>query len=166
MSTTTIDLIIGLLLLGFLLLPVLTFLVSGWPAKRREVLNSISEIGVGTYLKQFFPNEYPEGGNLKAFTSHYDNRFGRRHYALPLLFLGLVGALLLALMISELMRTLGKTDCSLLEIPLVSIAAGAGGYMWASYDLIGRARRFDLAPVHLNGATFRLAISKIGRAHV
>ena len=105
--STTIDLIIGLLLLGFLLLPVLTFLVSGWPAKRREVLNSISEIGVRTYLKQFFPNEYPEGGNLEAFTSHYDKRFGRRHYALPLLFLGLVGALLLALMISALMQTLG-----------------------------------------------------------
>jgi len=54
---------------------------------------------------------------------------------------------------------MGATDSSLLAIPLVSVAAGAGGYMWASYDLIGRARRFDLAPVHLNGATFRLAIS-------
>ena len=71
MSTTTIDLIIGLLLLGFLLLPVLTFLVSGWPAKRREVLNSISEIGVRTYLKQFFPNEYPEGGNLEALANAF-----------------------------------------------------------------------------------------------
>lgn len=159
MSTTAIGYMVGFLLLAFLLLPVLTFLVWGWPARRREILNSISETGAGTYLKQFFPNEYPEGGTLKNFASHYDQRFGRRLYAVPLLFLALIGALLSALMISELMRTLGATESSILAIPLVSIAAGAGGYMWAFNDLIGRARRFDLAPVHLNGATFRLVIS-------
>ena len=157
MTTTAIGYIIGLLLLAFLLLPVLTFL--GWPARRREIVNSISETGAGTYLKQFFPNDYPEGGTSKIFAAHYDQRFGRGHYVVPLLFLVLIGALLLALMISELLRTLGGTESSILAIPLISVAAGAGGYMWASDDLIGRARRLDLAPVHLNEATFRLVIS-------
>ena len=127
MGTTNIGLVIGLLLLAFLILPVLTFLHSGWSTKRKEILNSISKKGAGTYLKQFFPNEYPEGGTLEDFTSHYDQRFGRGHYAMPLLFLFLIAALLLALMVGELLRTLGATDSSILAIPLVSVAAGAGG---------------------------------------
>ncbi len=143
----------------FLVAPILVFLVSGWLARKREIVNSISKTGAKIYLDQFFGNDSGEERDLPAFEKCYTRRFGRRMYIVPLVLLTLSASLLLILAVSEVLRLLDATSDSILRLPVVSIAALAGGYMWAVNDVIGRARRFDLAPVHINWMTFRLIIS-------
>ncbi|HEV8142159.1 MAG TPA: hypothetical protein VGQ77_04830 [Methylomirabilota bacterium] len=147
------------LLVALLLIPPLRHLWTGWVIRRSEIVGALSENGVRLYFTQFYPMVQLPDANLTAFfEQHYDRRYGRRHYALPFIFLAITASLLLYLAIRAVLPWI--RDGALLEtLSAVGVAAVAGAYAWVVIDVIGRCRSRELAPADLYLATVRLVIS-------
>src|SRR5437867_4200203 len=99
-SSSVLGAILTVLLLALLLAPPLVHLRAGWPARRAEIVDALSEEAVRRYFQQFFPTvPVPAQGITAFFEAHYNRRYGRRFYVLPFLILTGLATLLVSLCI-------------------------------------------------------------------
>lgn len=149
-----------ILLLGLLLLPVVLFIATTWKTKRRDICSFFSDPDVvRLYFQQFFRLDIgDEQRAAAAFESSFSRRFGRRHFALPLVFLLAISAVEIFLTADTVAGWLQLTSRLQLRLPPIAVAAIAGGYMWVLGDLIGRNNRADISPTTLYWSAFRLVI--------
>src|SRR5258706_15499200 len=80
-----------------LLLPVSTYLVSGWTTRRNEFLQGLSEKAIELYFQRFHP-QYAADGEIDLkdrFKKYYNSQFGRLYFLPPVILTGIVAAILL-----------------------------------------------------------------------
>jgi len=155
-------LIIAALLLLLLLSPIIVYILSGWVARRDEIVKNFSHDTVAEYFATFFTTELEVStGNLvKRFQDQYHQRFGRRHFIIPMVvFVGIACVALFLLVTSSAFSWLRDPYDYETELPLIAVAAMGGAYMWVLYDFIDKARRCNLAPADLSWASFRLVVA-------
>lgn len=146
--------------LGLLFGPVVHYLVSGWVAKRREILSSFTKEAIRRYFKVFFSAKLEAIKDPKLeFTNFYDKRFGRQHYIIPGVCLFAISGFLLVLVSWTSFLWLRQESSHQLTLPPIAVAAVAGAYMWVLHDFIRRAQQRDLGPTNLFWASFRLLIA-------
>jgi hypothetical protein len=170
---------------GFLVLllltPVCQFLLYGWQARRTEVLALFPPKAILLYYEKYFPAEkkrYAEetaarieaangedADNLRAaikaeFKNHFDERYGRRHYVIPIGLLVLVSATL-AFFCARFLFEHPPADVEMKAYlsDFTVILCLAGAYCWVLYDFFFRERSLDFSTTHVNWACFRLVIS-------
>ena len=156
------SLIIAALLLLLPLSPIIVYLLSGWVAKRDEILNIFSDDIVEPYFATFFATELEvsKGNLVKSFQDQYHQRFGRHHFIIPMVvFVGIACVALFLLVTSSAFSWLRGSEDFKTELPLTAVAAIGGAYMWVLYDFIDKVRRRDLAPADLSWASFRLVVA-------
>jgi len=107
----------------------------------------------------------PEADRLRAkirqdFRDHFDARYGRRHYAIPIGLLVFISAIL-AFLCTEFLFEHPPSDSAIKADPaaFTTIMCLAGAYCWVLYDFFSRERSLDLSTTHVNWATFRFIVS-------
>jgi len=144
----------------FLYAPVIHYLLSGWFAKRREILSSFSEENIETYFEVFFSTEAGSGEDPQLlFDRLYHKRFGRRHFLIPGVCLFVISGFVLSFISWTVFDWLDKSHNNQLPFPNVGVASLVGAYMWVLYDFISRAQRRDLSPADLFRASFRFIVA-------
>lgn len=152
--------ILSVIALGILFGVVIHYLISGWIDRRREILGSFSKKAIEEYIELFFFSELRGSENPElAFRRLYHKRFVRRYFLIPGACLLAISGFLLVLVSSTVFVWLRKESNYPLDLPPIAVAAVAGAYMWVLYDFIGRARRRDLGPTDLFGASLRFLIA-------
>ena len=145
-----------LLLLSLLMMPSIRFLRVGWHRKKEDIISGLSDESIRLYFKHFYPNEKLDENNVReTFESNFDHRFGRQHFALPMILLILIAGVQLFLLggtVAVWLKIIPKTGGVL---PPIVAAAMSGAYMWVLTDMISRNQRLDLAPVSLSWGAFR-----------
>jgi hypothetical protein len=166
-----------------LLFPLCQFLLFGWHVRREEVLALFPPKAILLYYETYFPAELKryaaekavrlkdangdaaryreEEAAIKAdFRAHFDRRYGRVHYALPIALLVLVGATL-ALLCARFLLENPPSDGMMKEhgAEVTVIICLAGAYCWVLYDFLSRERSLDFSTTHVYWASFRLIVS-------
>ncbi len=145
-------------LIALLIVPVVVYLFTGWSVRRSEIVGAMSSKGAELYFRQFYPALKPEGDAQQAFAKHYQRRYGRRHYLIPLLILGVVALFLLTMTNRTLLHwLLGVRSAN--DLPPVAVGAIAGAYMWVAVDVLSRCRKRELASIDLYWAALRFVVS-------
>lgn len=149
-----------LLLFLLLVVPPCLYLIAGWHFRREEILSYFRDQTVKLYFRTFFPSKLADSPMpLLAFKKQYNDRFGRRHYVVPMIIFAGVAGISLILISEPLSYWLqGEEQPNPILHPIGS-AAVAGAYMWVIYDLISRTRKRDLAPADLLWSSFRFVVS-------
>ncbi len=151
--------------LAGLLLPFARFLITGWAAKRKDIMDGLNEAARTAYFEMFAPADLPNGppqpGSVKAaFERLYTKWYGRRFFTAPGVLLVFVGLISTSLMTFTALHAVGYIGSNpLFDLPKVASAAIAGAYLWACNDLISRSRRLDFAPANVSWAALRLTIA-------
>jgi hypothetical protein len=153
-----VDICAVVILTALLVIPVLIYLFTGWSVRRSEIVGAMSSKGAALYFKQFYPALRPERDVLKAFSKHYQRRYGRRHYLIPLALLGIVAIFLLIMTTHTILNWL-LNQSSATNLPPVAVGATAGAYMWVAGDILIRCRGRQLAPTDLYWAALRFVIA-------
>jgi hypothetical protein len=149
-------------LLLLLIAPTIRYLYSGWRYRRDTVLNGFKDEAKEKYFNAFHPSYEDPNGHLPPtlFKIYYHERFGRRHFILPLILLFLLASCLLiwsAVSVRNWLGT-GKADAFVAHhLPLFCVIAISGAYLYALSDQIQRCYTWDLSPVDLYWVSFRLA---------
>jgi hypothetical protein len=159
----SIFLAIGAVVLSelFLFAPIALFLEYGWPVRKKAILAPFSNEVVKKYFQAFHPND-PRGskGTRQDFEKEFVDRYGRRHYVVPSVILGLVSVYLVVLSVNSLFQhATGSTPFFSDVLSPITVAAFCGAYVWVVADLIARERTLDLSTTHVHWATFRLIVS-------
>jgi hypothetical protein len=172
---------------GFLVLVLLTplcqFLLYGWHVRREEVLALFPPKAILLYYETYFPAEMKKYAAEKAarlesawgdpdrygaeqaavkadFKAHFDRRYGRSHYLIPIALLVLVSATL-AMLSARFLLQHRPADATMKEYAadFTVIVCLAGAYCWVLYDFFFRERSLDFSTTHVYWASFRLVIS-------
>lgn len=164
-----------------LLVPVGQFLLFGWRQRRVEVLALFPPKAVLLYYRTYFPGtstKYVQAMDARlaaasgeaandvqaeitaVFQKHFDQRYGRRHFLMPIGLLVLVSATLTILCAGFLIEHPPtdeglKADPSNFTVIMCLLAA----YVWVLYDFFSRERSLDFSTTHIHWASFRLVIS-------
>lgn len=143
-----------------MMLPLIRFLSTGWFAKRRDVLDGLSDEACRAYFERFScSREILPGHERAQFVAMYFQWYGRHMFIAPGLLLCCVSSLSVAAVVFSVMETLHYTANPFFPLPPAAVAALSGAYMWVVDDQISRCRRLDLAPSDLHWATLRLLIA-------
>jgi hypothetical protein len=172
---------------GFLVIvlftPLCQFLLYGWQMRREEVLALFPPEAILLYYETYFPAELKQYAADKAtslaaaegdearyrqeeaavkadFDSHFDRRYGRAHYVIPIALLVLVSATL-ALLCARFLLEHPPTDTAMKDYAadFTVIVCLAGAYCWVLYDFFFRERSLDFSTTHVYWASFRMVIS-------
>jgi hypothetical protein len=136
------------------------YLRGGWRFRRTEIIGSLSEEGCKSYFQTFPPSrEYDTTNPIRAFETHYDKRFGRRHYALPIIALLFTSLVAVAWSCDTILGNLGVVPARVGVLPPVALSALAGAYVAVLADIITRWRTRDLGPVDLWWASLRFVLA-------
>jgi hypothetical protein len=164
--------------LGFTLLavyPIQMFLRHGWPIKRREIEDSLSDTAKELYLREFLNETIDKTAGQTAktvFADMYDTRYGRVNFILPLIFF-IVATYAATFLLAQSaigwmsfqtaagLRPIASSGLGtpLIVIPAVAAAGISGAYLWIVADMIDRARRLALTAADVGKATLRMAMS-------
>lgn len=141
-------------------MPVRYYLLTAWSAKRRDIVDGLTEGACIRYFAMFCRGTTApeEGTAARAFAAMFDKWYGRRNFAASLVLLVTVATIAATAVASSLPISLGWETPPSLKLPHAAIAALAGAYMWVVDDLISRARRLDMEPSDLLWSTLRLLI--------
>lgn len=148
--------------LFLLLQPTLRYLRSGWKAKRKDIMDSLSPKARLAYYIMFGSSEPRPADSAEAsikFEDFYTAWYGRRYFVIPALLLGLVG---LPAITAVVFSALGEGIFSpnpLFKVPLIASASLGGAYLWVVNDHISRARRLDFAPSDVMWGVLRIVIA-------
>jgi hypothetical protein len=97
---------------------------------------------------------------MREFEGFYDHWYGRALYAGPGILLLVAGALAVSSVVLSVLQGQGYIAYQpFYAVPPMAIAALSGAYLWATNDLIARARRLDLAPSDVLWAALRIVIA-------
>lgn len=141
-------------------MPVRYYLLTAWAAKKRDIVDGLSEIACMRYFGMFCRGETlpAEGTASVEFAAMFEKWYGRRNFAAAWILLIVVATIAAAAVAGSLPINIGWETPPSLKMPETAIAALAGAYMWVVDDLIARARRLDMEPADLLWATLRLLI--------
>ena len=142
------ELLVALLLISvgtsILLAPVCRYVVVGWKAKRKDIMDGLDSKARLAYFKMFNPSEarpQSEAAASAAFESLYAQWYGRRYFVVPTLLFLLVGLSGVTLAVFTALHERGYIENAFFDIPVTALAAIAGAYLWVTNDHIRRSRR-------------------------
>lgn len=144
-----------------IMMPFWRYLTKGWAAKRKDIMDGLSNEACHAYFTMFRRNcEVPSTGNgCVEFSNMYNTWYGRNRYYAPGLLLFAVSLIAVMPIIFTVMKTLNFVTNPFFDVPVIAISALAGAYMWVMDDLISRSRRLDLAPSDIQWCVLRLIVS-------
>jgi hypothetical protein len=145
----------------FLLLPSIVYLFSGWQT-RFEMLRAVfDDKTLKLYFKKFFPSKknIDRADLAEEFKDLFYKNHGKRHYIIPLIFLGLISAIGMLFTANSLFFWF-KTKYYFKPIPAIALSAFLGAYMWVALDQLQRfkMRDFTSHDVCICGFRFLIAI--------
>lgn len=157
-------LVCGLLIVvgvGTMIVPFLTYVVVGWSAKRRDIMDGFNADARLAYFTMFSPSEKTPSRDTAAveFERLYSQWYGRRFFWFPGILLFAVGVTEVTFVVLTVLHTAGYTTNPLFDIPSIAIAAIAGAYMWVVNDFTSRTRRLDFSPSDVHWGILRLVIA-------
>jgi hypothetical protein len=141
--------------------PLVHYVIVGWQAKRKDVMDGLNSNACLLYFKMFSPTEVPESPEkaVPAFEQLYRRWYGRRFFLVPGLLLLLTAVAAVAIVTLTALRMSNYLKNPLFDLPETGMAAVAGAYMWIVNDLTSRARRLDFTPSDVQWALLRLVIA-------
>jgi hypothetical protein len=141
--------------------PLLHYLISGWNAKRRDIMDGLGAEARYCYFTMFRRDEDPptKANAAKEFERLYTVEYGRKFYYFPGLLLCLSSLITVTLVVLTALDNRAAILNPLFNIPGPAIAALAGAYMAVVNDLVSRARRLDFSPSDVQWANLRLTIA-------
>jgi hypothetical protein len=143
------------------IIPFAHYLVAGWRAKRKDIMDGFDAKARLEYFKMFCrgsPIPTPENASAE-FTKFHAKWYGRRYFIVPgLLLLTLSFTMVSVITLTGLDR-LQFLSNPLLKMPDTAMAAMAGAYLWVGNDLTSRARRLDFSPADVMWAVLRLSLA-------
>ena len=157
----TIGIAIILAAVALLMMPLLRYIVVGWQAKRKDIMDGLNADARLAYFEMFSRSEStPSAADASAqFERLYARWYGRRFFVGPLLLLLLVGVIAITLVVLTVLHVNHYVSNPFFDIPNTAIAAIAGAYLWTVNDFISRARRLDFAPSDVFWGALRLIIA-------
>lgn len=157
----TIGIAIILAAVALLMMPLLRYIVVGWQAKRKDIMDGLNADARLAYFEMFSRSEStPSAADASAqFERLYARWYGRRFFVGPLMLLLLVGVIAITLVVLTVLHVNHYVSNPFFDIPNTAIAAIAGAYMWTVNDFISRARRLDFAPSDVFWGALRLVIA-------
>lgn len=155
-----------------LLLPALIYLTTTWQYRRDLLFSKLGPRAIELYYEQFFPylavdpdeDEDEERGHARAalivkrFKHHFSQRYGRRHYLVPLFLLAVIAALGLYATSQSIKVWLGQLPSGS-AYPGIVISAFLGAYAWVLYDHFQRFRTGDFTSHDIYAAVYRFLIA-------
>ena len=139
-----------------LILPFLTYVVVGWQAKRKDILDGLTEDARQAYFDCFHRTG---ASSPETFEEVYLKWYGRRFFLPPGVLLCLVSITIVTLVAFTALHRQGYQGQKILFLPDTAIAAIAGAYLWVVNDFISRARRLDFSPADVQWGVLRLVIA-------
>ncbi|WFU32432.1 hypothetical protein QA635_39160 [Bradyrhizobium brasilense] len=165
LPTEVSPLIMSLLLTGFLIYPLCSFLVHGWKRKKEEVDSSLVANAKRTYLEVFWNRSLETKTSEEVdqeFSAFYARRYGRERFVVPILILCAVSFPENLCLAKGLIRLLTPNN----GLDAVT-AAIAGAYTYVAWDFVGRAQRRNLVPADILRGALRITIAvPVGLAFV
>ena len=115
---------------------------TSWKLRRGKLLARFNAAAIKLYYKQFYPNELSNHDLEKHFAKHFNRLYGKKHYVIPLIILGVLSGLgLLATLLSiESWITPGK---NVVNFSPIIISAFLGAYAWVLSDQLTRYQKND-----------------------
>lgn len=152
--------ILALVALVLLITPIIHYVLTGWTARREQILAGFKDEGIRYYFCLFYPADVEIGDDPHAALARfYDRQFGRQHFILP-------GAVLLVVSICTIgfaawacFSWLRPEEKGSLKIPAIAVGAIVGAYVWVVHDLMTRAQKGDLHPASLFRASYRFLVA-------
>jgi hypothetical protein len=114
------------------LVPFMRFVVTGWAAKRKDIMDGLGAEARVAYFEMFVPaDQVPkEQDAIKAFEDVYTRWFGRKFFAVPaVLFAGVVLTIATLVVVSGLHGVGYLRTIPLFDLPWQATAALAGAYL-------------------------------------
>jgi hypothetical protein len=141
-----------------LMIPFLRYVVTGWEAKRKDVMDGLTTEALNAYFETFDRSGATSSAAKKTerFEQLYLKWYGRRFFLVPGLLLSFVTLIVVTL---ADFTNLDKLGYKILSLPNTAIAAIAGAYLWVVDDFISRARRLDFSPADVQWGVLRLIIA-------
>lgn len=141
--------------------PLIHYVIVGWQAKRKDIMDSLNADACLLYFKMFSPAEVPDSLEkaAPAFERLYKRWYGRQFFVVPGLLLFLTAVTAVAIVTLTALHMCNYLKNPLFDLPETGMAAVAGAYMWIVNDLTSRARRLDFAPSDVQWALLRLVIA-------
>jgi hypothetical protein len=141
--------------MAILITPIALYLTGPWVYRRREILALLPAPAAALYFERFFADMPEAERSLPRF---YDTRFGRHHYAVPVLLLVALAILPIDWAIESALAWSGHPGAAV-RLPPQAVAAIAGAYAWVAADVISRWQYRDLLPIHVTSAALRFAVA-------
>jgi len=128
----------------FLLIPSILYLLTSWKTKFENLESCFSDKALKLYFLKFGQcKRIAAGENLYGrFRKNYFRNYGRRHYIIPLILLGLIAGISIVLIGDSLLQWLNLSSY-LDPLPPIAISALLGSYMWVAVDQVRRFRIRD-----------------------
>jgi len=148
--------------IAVLMTPALHYIVVGWKAKRKDIMDGLDKEARLAYFQMFSRSDPtpPDAGQAASqFEKLYSKWYGRRLFFVPALLLLLVGSSAVASVVLSGLARLGYVINPLYNVPDTAMAAIAGAYLWVVNDFTSRARRLDFSPADIHWAVLRLVIA-------
>jgi hypothetical protein len=141
--------------------PVIHFIIAGWAAKRKDIMDGFDANARFEYFRMFGRSIRCTSADTAAieFEQFHSRWYGRRYFIAPFILLFLTILIGVSTIASTGLNRLHYGVFNIAALPDTAMSAFAGAYLWVADDLILRARRLDMAPSDLMWAALRLAIS-------
>ena len=148
--------------LAALVAPLIRYLVFGWRAKRKDIMDGMNAYARFAYFQMFsrselIPKQDEASANFEKLYSHW---YGRRLYCVPGILFVAVGLIAVGVVILTVVTERGYLAKNpMFTLPITAISAVAGAYLWVLNDHISRARRRDFSPADVSWGSLRLIIA-------
>lgn len=145
-----------------LMQPMLRYVRSGWKAKRKDIMDSLSPKARLAYYLMFNGSEPRPKTTEQAceqFERFYTAWYGRRYFIVPGVLLGLTGLIATSAVVFSVLGEQLFAPNPLFKIPIIAIASLGGAYLWVVNDHISRARRLDFSPADVMWGVLRVVIA-------
>lgn len=146
---------------GALMTPLIRYLAIGWHAKRKDILDGLSDDARLAYYEMFSQSEGVRTLDtvMEDFSRLYLRWYGRIHFLWPGALLLAVGVICVGGIVLTVLHQFNYGPNPFFDLPQTAVAAIAGAYLWVVNDHISRARRLDFSPSDVQWAILRLVIS-------
>lgn len=144
----------------FLLIPSMIYLISTWKIKFDNLMAVFNKDALKFYFERFFPSQaIPSDEKIKEeFEKICCDNYGRKKYVIPLILLGIISALGMLMITSNLLDWVNP-DPTYKPFPSIAISAFLGAYMWVANDQIQKFRKRDFSSYDLYACSFRFLIA-------
>jgi hypothetical protein len=152
-SVVSIDLVLTLLAMY----PLIGFLIHGWNRRAKEISKILNPEAKQHYLQIFLKEQVSESEADIKFDEFYRDRYGRKFFIIPSLFLFIV-LIVANFFIAQTLEDLSGPEKTSGQFGTAA-AALAGAYTFVSWDLIARMQRRNLSAADILRSALRLLVS-------